>query len=73
MHGGLDGVRAGLRGVRRHAAEANRNRSQVGKVFAECHRHAVRGYYRGMLDVVRVPRYRPPTDEVTLTPWKPFE
>ena len=72
MHGGLEGVRVGLRTVRRHAADAARNRPQVGKVFANCQRHTVRGYYRGLLDIVRVPRYRPPNDEVQLQHWMPF-
>jgi glycosyltransferase involved in cell wall biosynthesis len=73
MHGGWAGLRTGLRTVRHHAEDARRNRAQVGTIFADCHRHTVRGYYRGMLDIVRVPRYRPPSDEVTLTPWKPLE
>lgn len=72
MHGGLDGVRIGLRTARRHAADAARHRAQVGNVFADCHRHTVRGYYRGLIDIVRVPRYRPPGDGVTLKPWMPF-
>lgn len=72
MHDGLEGVKIGLGAVRRHAREAARNRAQVGRVFADCSRHTVRGYYRGMLDIIRVPRYRPPNDEITLTAWKPL-
>jgi len=72
MHGGWSGLKIGLRTVRLHAEDARRNRAQVGAIFADCHRHTVRGYYRGMLDIVRVPRYHPPSDEVTLTPWTPF-
>jgi glycosyltransferase involved in cell wall biosynthesis len=72
MHGGWAGLRTGLRAARRHAADARRNRTLVGDVFAECHRHTVRGYYRGLLDIVtKVPRYRPPSDEVELKPWMP--
>jgi len=73
MHGGLDAVRTGLRAARRHARDAARNRAQVGEVFAACSRHTVRGYYRGLLDLPRVPRYRPPSDGVTLKPWQPFD
>jgi len=63
----------GLRTVRRHAAEAARNRAQVGRVFSECHRHTVRGYYRGVFDLFRVPRYRPPDGDLELRSWLPFE
>jgi glycosyltransferase involved in cell wall biosynthesis len=73
MHGGTAGLRTGYRAVRRHAAEARRNRAQVGRVFADCQRHAVRGYRRGMLDALRVPRYRPPDESLALAPWMPFE
>jgi glycosyltransferase involved in cell wall biosynthesis len=72
MHGGLAGLRVGLRAVRRHADEARRDRAQVGRVFAECHRHTVRGYRRGLLDALRVPRYRPPDESLELAPWLPL-
>jgi len=73
MHGGWRGLRVGLRTTRRHAAEARRNRAQVGAVFADCHRHTVRGYLRGFLDALRVPRYRPVDPDVPVAPWMPFE
>jgi glycosyltransferase involved in cell wall biosynthesis len=72
MHGGLAGLRAGHRAVRRHADEARRDRAQVGGIFADCHRHTVRGYRRGCLDALRVPRYRPPDAGLELAPWLPF-
>jgi len=73
MHGGLEGLKIGWRAVRRHAADAKRNRALVGGVFADCYHHTVRGYRRGFLDALRVPRYRPPDDGVTLKPWMPFK
>ncbi|MEE4274197.1 MAG: glycosyltransferase [Thermoanaerobaculales bacterium] len=73
MHAGWRGLRAGLRTARRHAAEVRRNRAQVGGVFADCHRHTVRGYRRGFLDALRVPRYRPADPGVAVAPWMPFE
>jgi GT2 family glycosyltransferase len=74
MHGGIAGLRTGLRATRRHAANAQRNRALVGDVFADSHRHTVRGYYRGLLDIVSgVRRYRPPNADLTLAPWRPFD
>lgn len=73
MHGGFAGLRAGLRTVKHHAAEARRNRAQVGRVLADCHQRTVSGYRRGFLDALRVPRYRPPDPSVELAPWRPLE
>ena len=72
MHGGLEGVRVGLLAARRCAAEGVRSRLQVGRVFANCHRYTVRGYYRGLIDILRVPRYQPPMEDADLKPWMPF-
>jgi GT2 family glycosyltransferase len=73
MHAGFEGWRVGLKTARRHAAHARKNRTLVGDVFADCHRHTVRGYYRGLVDVLTgVGRYRPPGDEVELKSWLPF-
>ena len=72
MHGGLNGVRIGFGAARRHAADAARSRAQVGDVFTECQRHTLRGYSRGFFDILRVPRYRPPGDDMELGPWMPF-
>ncbi len=73
MQGGDAGVRTALRRDAHQGVEAVRNRAMVGEVFADCHRHTVRGYLRGFLDLPKVPRYRPPSDEVELAPWMPFE
>lgn len=72
MHGGFAGLKIGYRTVKHHAAEARKNRAQVGRVFADCQRHTVRGYRRGFLDALRVPRYKPPVEGVELTAWMPF-
>lgn len=73
MHGGWRGLRIGLGTTRRNAADAKRNRAQVGRVFADCHRSTVRGYYRGIFDALRLPRYRPPDPDLELAAWMPFE
>ncbi len=73
MHGGLEAVRIGLRAARRRARAAARDRAEVGQVFADCQRAWVRGYLRGLFDILRVPRYRPPTCGLDLAPWRPFE
>jgi len=73
MHGGFEAVRVGLRAVRRHARAAVRNRAQVGEVFASCQKATVRGYLRGLLDIPRVPRFKPPSEGLDLAPWRPFD
>ena len=73
MHGGWGALRTGLKATRRNAADIRRQRAMVGPVFADCHRHTVRGYYRGMLDALRLPRYRPPDSSLELAEWMPFE
>lgn len=72
MHGGVEGVRIGLGAARRRAAECARDRRRFGEVYAGCHRYSLRGYRRGLLDILRIPRYRPPGDAVELKPWTPF-
>jgi glycosyltransferase involved in cell wall biosynthesis len=70
MHGGWRGLGRGLVAQRRRAREARRERGAVGELFAGCQRRALRGYLAGAAtSPFRIPRYRPPSSEVTLAPW----
>lgn len=73
QHGGLKGLRIGLRGHFRHWRAARQEKQYSGRLFASCQRMALIGYLKGIPHaILRTPVYHPVRPWEQPAPWVPF-